>query len=194
MSDVEDLRRQLGETQAVVRELQQELGRVKDIQEVQWLINHYTALHDEAMHDLKARKEWGELFATEGVAVYPFGTHKGREGKADWAFGGVSYFERCTLLSSNFDIKFADDRQTAWVRTNCIAQWNKKKEQLDDHFDEGGFYHWTVVKENKQWRVGRVELTITWTLGDDPTGVGPKSNGVHNGGHNGVQNGVNTRV
>lgn len=183
MTSLEELQSQITTTNNLLLSLQQELQEVKDIQAVQHLLNHYTALHDEAMHDLKKRDEWESLFATEGVAVYPFGTHRGRSGVGQWAFGGVSYFQVCQLLSSNFDITFSDDRQTAFVRTNCIAQWMKIKSRLDDHFDEGGFYHWELVKEAGQWKIARVELTITWTLGDDPTGVGPKAHSVDSQSH-----------
>jgi hypothetical protein len=52
----------------------------------------------------------------------------------------------------------------------------KKKEEFDDHFDEGGFYHWVLRREDDgNWRIEDVHLTITWTTGDDPTGVGPKT-------------------
>jgi hypothetical protein len=126
---------------AAVKLLQQQLSDVQDIQAVQWLLNHYTALHDDACFDLAKRQEWESLFAEDGVAVYPFGQHKGRAGKGSWAFSSVQYFERCQLLSSNFDISFSPDRRKAHVRTNCIAQWVKKKEIHHDHFDEGKHRH-----------------------------------------------------
>ncbi|KIX01394.1 uncharacterized protein Z518_09120 [Rhinocladiella mackenziei CBS 650.93] len=68
------------------------------------------------------------LFAEDGIAIYPYGQHHGRQGKGAGAFGGVSYFERCQLLSSNFDIEFSPNRKRAYVRTNCIAQWMKRRE------------------------------------------------------------------
>lgn len=175
MATLENLQAQLQETQATLQSLQTDFREVKEVQSVERLLNHYTALHDEAMYDLKKREEWGNLFAIDGVAIYPFGTHRGREGMGHWAFGGVSYFQLCQLLSSNFDISFSKDWQTAFVRTNCIAQWLKDKSRLDDHFDEGGFYHWELKKEQDQWKIAKVQLTITWTLGEDPTGVGPKA-------------------
>jgi len=122
---------------ADIERLQQQLSAVQDIQSIQWLLNHYTALHDDACFDLAKRQEWENLFADDGVAVYPFGQHKGRAGKGSWAFTSVQYFERCQLLSSNFDISFSPDRKRAHVRTNCIAQWLKNKEIHHDHFDEG---------------------------------------------------------
>ena len=169
VSTIKDLKSQ-------VEELWKRLDHTEDIQAVQRLLNRYTALHDNAVFDLRKRKEWEGLFAVDGVAVYPFGSHKGREGKGEWAFGSVSFFERCQLLSSNFDISFSDHRKMAHVRTNCIAQWVKKKDVLDDHFDEGGFYYWTLRKEwdDGKWYIEHVHLTIVWTAGDDPSGVGPK--------------------
>lgn len=92
-----------------------------------------------------------------------------------WAFGGVSYFEQCQLLSCNFDVTYSSEgREEAFVRTNCIAQW-MKREVDSEHFDDEGFYHWTLKKEEVVWRIKKVHLTITWTTGEDPTGVGPRS-------------------
>ncbi|KIW13729.1 hypothetical protein PV08_08920 [Exophiala spinifera] len=176
MSQPGDFAAELYSLRDTVRSLQQSLSNVQDIQAVQWLLNHYTALHDEACFDLNKQQEWENLFAEDGVAIYPFGQHKGREGKGAWAFGGVSYFERCQLLSSNFDITFGPGRKQAHVRTNCIAQWMKRKDVYHEHFDEGGFYNWILRKDDSgQWKIQQVKLTITWTTGDDPTGVGPKS-------------------
>ncbi|OQU94027.1 SnoaL-like domain-containing protein [Cladophialophora immunda] len=176
MADTEKVLAELASLRATVSSLQKSLSETQDIQAVQWLLNHYTALHDDACFDLDKRQEWEDLFCEDGVAVYPYGQHVGRAGKGAWAFGGVSYFERCQLLSSNFDIEFSPSRKRAYVRTNCIAQWMKKRDVYDDHFDEGGFYHWILRKEaDGKWRIERVHLTITWTTGEDPTGVGPKT-------------------
>lgn len=182
LSELASLRTTVSSLQSSLRETQTSLSRALDIQAIQHLLNHYTALHDDACFDLTKRQEWENLFCVDGVAVYPYGAHMGREGMGSWAFGGVAYFERCQLLSSNFDISFSDEtsRTRAFVRTNCIAQWMKRREVYDDHFDEGGFYHWILRKDNdadgqSRWRIEKVHLTITWTTGEDPTGVGPKS-------------------
>jgi len=171
-----DIRQTVLDLQTTVRHLQSELAKVQDNQAIVALLNRYTALHDEACYDLSKRQQWENLFAVDGVAIYPYGKHEGRKGMGSWAFGGVSYFEQCQLLSSNFDVTYtSNERQEAFVRTNCIAQWMKKREVFSDHFDEGGFYHWTLKKEDGLWRIARVHLTITWTTGEDPTGVGPKT-------------------
>lgn len=49
-------------------------------------------IHDEACNrdapNVKdAQQRWQNLFSVDGVATYPFGSHEGREGKAQWAFG-----------------------------------------------------------------------------------------------------------
>jgi hypothetical protein len=178
LAELASLKTTVSNLQTTLLETQKSLAEARDIQAVQYLINHYTALHDDACFDLAKRAEWESLFCEDGVALYPYGQHVGRAGKGAWAFGGVSYFERCQLLSSNFDIEFSPTRNRAYVRTNCIAQWMKKKEVFDDHFDEGGFYHWVLRKDGEKWGIERVHLTITWTTGDDPTGVGPKSKGL----------------
>jgi hypothetical protein len=176
VAELASLRDAVTALQTSLASTQASLSEARDIQAVQRLLNHYTALHDDACFDLAKRAEWESLFCADGVAVYPYGRHVGRAGKGAWAFGGVAYFERCQLLSSNFDIEFSPGRRRAYVRTNCIAQWMRRKEVFDDHFDEGGFYQWILRKEaDGQWGIERVELTITWTTGEDPTGVGPRT-------------------
>ena len=145
MTSTNALADEVASLRGTVKALQDSLSEVRDIQAIQWLLNHYTALHDDACFDLSKRQEWENLFATDGVAIYPYGQHKGRQGMGQWAFGGVSYFERSQLLSSNFDITFSQSRRNAHVRTSCIAQWIKRREVYDDHFDEGGFYNWTLI-------------------------------------------------
>jgi len=172
MTSIEDIAKELRTLQQKVQTLESELRETKDIQAVQGLLNHYTAIHDLACFDLEKRREWENLFAEDGEATYPYGTHKGRKGMGDWAFQGVSYFEQCQLLSSNFDISFSADRETAYVRTNCIAQWILKLSDISNHFDEGGFYHWTLSRQqDNMWKIKKVHLTINWTTGEDPTGV-----------------------
>ena len=159
MASNEEVLRQLRALEQKVQSLEAELSKTKDIQAVQGLLNHYTAIHDIACFDLDARREWENLFAEDGEATYPYGTHKGRQGMGDWAFQGVSYFEQCQLLSSNFDISFSTDRQTANVRTNCIAQWVKKRSVMSDHFDEGGFYQWTLSRmPDNSWKIQKLSL------------------------------------
>jgi hypothetical protein len=59
------------------------------------------------------------------------------------------------------------------VRANVIAQFIKKKEVLDQHFDEGGYYNWVLRKEESgEWKIASVDLILTWTFGEDPSGVG----------------------
>jgi hypothetical protein len=158
---------------ATIQDLQRQLQEVKDVQDVQALLNHYAALHDEAFFDLNARAQWENLYTHDGFAKYPFGTHSGREGMGAWAFSGVSFFERCQVLSSNFHTTFSADRRTANVRANVIAQFIKKKEVLDQHFDEGGYYNWVLRKEESgEWKIASVDLILTWTFGEDPSGVG----------------------
>ena len=71
--------------QAKVESLEKRLNHTQDIQAIEYLLNHYTALHDDAVSDLDKRREWEGLFAKDGIAVYPFGSHQGRAGKGDWA-------------------------------------------------------------------------------------------------------------
>jgi hypothetical protein len=159
-----------------IQTLKRQLEELQDIEAIRRLIDHYTALHDQAFYDLKARQQWEDLFASDAHVKYAFGEHKGREGLGEWAWGpAVSYYEQCHLQSSNFDISFSDDQhqQLSFVRSNCITHWLPKLDSLHKHFDVGGVYHWTIRRTTggKKWEIWKLDLDVAWTSGRDFAGV-----------------------
>jgi hypothetical protein len=169
----------------LVVQLQQKLQNLEDREAIRTLIDHYTALHDQAFTNLVARQEWENLFAENAEVTYAFGKHKGRKGLGDWAWGpAVSTYPQCHLQSSNFDISLGEDGETAFVRSNCITHWLYNAEVLNQHFDAGGVYEWMLVKEDHVWRIKKLSLKVAWTHGFDLAGVSgaakiqPSSNGV----------------
>ena len=172
------------ELERLVVHLQHAVQTLEDREAIRTLLDRYTALHDQAFTDLTARQKWEHLFTEDAEVSYAFGKHKGRENLGDWAWGpSVSTYAQCHLQSSNFDILINQDGNTSVVRSNCITHWLYKRGVLDQHFDAGGVYHWTMVKEDQLWKIQKLDLKVAWTDGFDLAGVSrgetslPDSNG-----------------
>ena len=156
----------------LVFQLQQKLQTLEDREAIRSIIDHYTALHDQAFTNLVARQKWENLFAEDAQVSYAFGSYKGKSGLGNWAWGpSVSTYPQCHLQSSNFDIAVNEDGKTAFVRSNCITHWLYDKDVLSQHFDAGGVYQWILVKEDQVWRIKKLDLKVAWTHGLDLAGV-----------------------
>lgn len=156
----------------LVVQLQQTVQTLEDREAIRTLIDRYTALHDQAFTDLVARQKWENLFAEDAEVSYAFGKYKGRKGLGEWAWGpSVSTYAQCHLQSSNFDISIGQEGNTAVVRSNCITHWLYDRDVLDQHFDAGGVYQWTLLKEGRLWKIHKLDLKVAWTYGFDLAGV-----------------------
>lgn len=156
----------------LVVQLQRTVQVLEDREAVRALLDRYTALHDQAFTDLDARQKWEDLYAEDAEVAYAFGSYKGKKGLGEWAWGpSVSTYPQCHLQSSNFDISLGQEADTATVRSNCITHWLYDKDNLAQHFDAGGVYHWTMVKENGVWKIRKLNLKVVWTHGFDLAGV-----------------------
>jgi len=167
---------QLITLEKIIQALQRQVQALQDVDAVRRLIDHYTALHDQAFHNLDARQQWEDLFAEDALVKYAFGEFNGRTGLGAWAWGpAVSDYDQCHLQSSNFDVSFSDDGELAFVRSNCITHWLVKREVLDVHFDAGGVYHWKMKRGKEgSWLIWKLELAVAWTTGIDTAGVSGK--------------------
>ncbi|KAJ9615904.1 hypothetical protein H2200_001981 [Cladophialophora chaetospira] len=158
------------ELEKLVAQLQQTVQTLEDREAIRTLLDHYTALHDQAFTDLVARQKWENLFAEDAEVTYAFGTYSGRKGLGDWAWGpSVSTYAQCHLQSSNFDISI--EGNTSVVRSNCITHWLYDRGVLDQHFDAGGVYQWKLIKEDRIWKIQKIDLKVAWTKGFDLAGV-----------------------
>lgn len=162
----------LSELETALKHLQQTVQTLQDREAIRTLIDRYTALHDKAFKDLVARQDWESLFSEDCEVSYAFGNYKGREGLGEFAWGpSVAIYPQCQLQSSNFDIYLNQDATSAVVRSNCITHWLYDSSVLDQHFDAGGVYQWTLVKENRLWKIQKLNLKVAWTHGFDLGGV-----------------------
>jgi hypothetical protein len=160
------------ELERLVVQLQQAVQTLEDREAIRTLLDRYTALHDQAFTDLVARQKWENLFTEDAEVSYAFGKYKGRKGLGDWAWGpSVSTYALCHLQSSNFDISLSQEGNTSVVRSNCITHWLYDSGVLDQHFDAGGVYHWTLVKEDRLWKIQKLDLKVAWKKGFDLAGV-----------------------
>lgn len=160
------------ELERIVVQLQQAVQTLEDREAIRTLLDRYTALHDQAFTDPVARQKWENLFTEDAEVSYAFGRYKGRKGLGDWAWGpSVSTYSQCHLQSSNFDISLSPQGNTSAVRSNCITHWLYDRGVLDQHFDAGGVYHWILVKEDRLWKIQKLDLKVAWTHGFDLAGV-----------------------
>ncbi|KAK5061383.1 hypothetical protein LTR84_007925 [Exophiala bonariae] len=160
------------ELEKLVVHLQRTVQTLQDREAIRTLLDRYTALHDQAFTDLDARQKWEDLYAQDAEVTYAFGSYRGKKGLGEWAWGpSVSTYPQCHLQSSNFDISLDQDGNTAAVRSNCITHWLYDRDNLAQHFDAGGVYHWTMVKEDGVWKIWKLNLKVAWTHGFDLAGV-----------------------
>lgn len=160
------------ELERLVVKLQQTVQTLEDREAIRSLLDRYTALHDQSFTDVVARQKWENLFAEDAEVSYAFGSYKGRKGLGEWAWGpSVSTYAQCHLQSSNFDISLGQEGTTSVVRSNCITHWLYDRGNLDQHFDAGGVYQWTMVKEDGVWKIQKLDLKVAWTHGFDLAGV-----------------------
>jgi len=64
------------------------------------LCNTYAYTLDSTMMDLKVAEDWANLFTEDCVVTYPFGTHCGRKGLAQFGMIAESRFKRMLVRVS----------------------------------------------------------------------------------------------
>ncbi|KAL7622423.1 hypothetical protein AAE478_007928 [Parahypoxylon ruwenzoriense] len=136
------------------------------------LLNEYAYTLDSTSVDVAVAETWASLFTDDGEATYPFGTHKGKEGLAEWAMTGETRFYRMQHLQSNFTITFESD-DVAHGRASCICTHGSHEIDLSKHFMVGGYYYFSFRRERTEqgdhWKISRLILDTNWEAGD---GVG----------------------
>jgi hypothetical protein len=58
------------------------------------LLNEYSYILDSTSVDVAVSSTWSSLFTEDGEATYPFGSHKGRAGLAEWGMTAETRFYR----------------------------------------------------------------------------------------------------
>ena len=63
-------------------------------QQIVNLLNEYAYTLDVCMVDPEASQQWAALFVNDCNITYPFGTHIGTKGLADWCLNAETRFQR----------------------------------------------------------------------------------------------------
>ena len=75
-------------------------------QRISDLINEYCYILDSTSVDGAVFQAWASLFTDDGEATYPFGTHKGHDGLAEWASTAETRFYRMQVCDSPTGLAF----------------------------------------------------------------------------------------
>ncbi|MEO3826404.1 nuclear transport factor 2 family protein [Actinomadura sp. B10D3] len=119
--------------------------------------------------DRKQFADWAACFTEDVRITMPFASHEGQEGLEEWGRNGLSHYEVTEHLYGNIQIVVNGDHATG--RSNFWAACTNSRADLTRHFDEGGSYTWEFERGAQGWRISRLDLDVTWTTGDDETGL-----------------------
>ncbi|KIW22752.1 uncharacterized protein PV07_11018 [Cladophialophora immunda] len=145
-------------------------------QQITNLLNEYAYVLDACMVDHAAAHKWAALFTEDCAVTYPFGSHRGRDGLAQWAMNAETRFYRMlknlpaysitqkVLLSriaakhltptriqhssSNVTISFTSEN-TAHARSALHAICGTDGDDIGKVFQEGGYYYWSFRREDQ---------------------------------------------
>ncbi|KAI0182750.1 hypothetical protein EV127DRAFT_487811 [Xylaria flabelliformis] len=147
------------------------------------LLNEYCYTLDATSVDTSISEIWSSLFTEDGEATYPFGTHKGRKGLAEWGMTAETRFYRMQHLQSNFTVTF-ESNDVAHGRTACICTHGSDENDLSKHFMVGGYYYFTFRRvhdgPDNYWKISRLILDTNWESGAS-LGLFEKREGNHEG-------------
>ncbi|KIX92165.1 uncharacterized protein Z520_12158 [Fonsecaea multimorphosa CBS 102226] len=153
-------------------------------QQITTLLNEYAYVLDACMVNHTAAHKWAGLFTDDCDVTYPFGSHRGRDGLAEWAMTAETRFYRMLHSSSNMTISFTSDT-TAHARSALHAICGTHDNDIGQVFQEGGYYYWSFRKDHPDhdhghlqgrgqgqgqgrgtWRISYLFLDVNWTSGD----------------------------
>jgi uncharacterized protein (TIGR02246 family) len=101
------------------------------------------------------------LYAQDGELVTPWGSHRGRDGLAEYIRGDLGAFAGLHHVSAGHEIEVAPDRQTARARMTLLAT-HVLDEEGTDFTTVGGHYDVDLVREDGAWRLSRVRIQPAW--------------------------------
>lgn len=154
--------------------LEEKINYLYERQRITDLLNEYAYTLDYAMVDHSfAEKRWVPLFTHDCEVTYPFGTHRGREGLGEWCLAAETRFQRMMHMSSNMAVVF-ESSTAAHARSTLFAVCGIEKHDIGKTFSEGGYYYWSMRKENErdeedesgEWKLSSLNLDVNWTHGD----------------------------
>lgn len=164
----------------------EKLITVWEQQQITNLVSDYMYILDAIMVDPTNARVWEKLFTDDCEVTYPFGTHYGKAGMAQFCLNAETRFARMMHLSTNIVIRFPEGEgnqargellRVAHGRSNLYTACGLDEKDLNQNFQEGGWYYWSFRKEDDgQWKISHLFLDVNWTVG--------KNQGLTAGHHN----------
>ena len=135
--------------------------------DLRWLVDR--ARISELLHryafdiDTRSWDSWKKLFLPDVIGEYPAVTYRGR----DELTAGISRIDRWAAtqhLSTNHQIEIDGDRarSVSYLQAVHVPQAGAKHE----HYDMGGWYLHEFVRTPAGWRISRLKLVQSWSLGE----------------------------
>jgi SnoaL-like domain len=92
-------------TEAKPQTVEEKVGYLYERRQVEDLLNTYGYVLDTCMVRPEAADAWVDLFTDDCELTYPFGTHRTKNGLAEWCLAAETRFKRmavCTGLRCNY--------------------------------------------------------------------------------------------
>ncbi|HWH26264.1 MAG TPA: nuclear transport factor 2 family protein [Pseudolysinimonas sp.] len=119
--------------------------------------------------DQKDFDSWPDILTDDIVVEFPFASHTGRDGIAEWGRNALAIFEATFHMQSNLILEI--DGDTARGRTTAWAVGIARAESRRRTFEEGGVYQWTFRRTSEGWRIAKLSFAATWATDMDNTGL-----------------------
>jgi uncharacterized protein (TIGR02246 family) len=101
------------------------------------------------------------LYAQDGELVTPWGSHRGRDGLAEYIRGDLGGFPGLHHVSAGHEIEVAADGRTARARMTLLAT-HVLDEEGTRFSTVGGHYDVDLIREEGAWRLRRVRINPAW--------------------------------
>lgn len=120
--------------------------------------------------DTKDWNGYADLFDEDGLTEIPVTlpdgsrvSHKGREGKAQWAANGLASFVYTHHMSTNHLITIDGDTATT---TSYVQSVHRKSDDPSEVWELGGWYKCSIRRTADGWKFTHVRLDMVWEIGE----------------------------
>jgi hypothetical protein len=157
---------------ADIAELAGRVRRLSDVSDLRDLVDRYLrSLDDGHFDDAWARS----LFTADAVLTFPVGSHRGRDGLAQFTDGIMRRWARTLHHGSTCSAEVTgDDAAVTWnLFASHVHAGSPPPPAPSDVFHLGGVFTAAAVRTVEGWRFRRLSLRITWAAGAAAGGVPP---------------------
>ena len=115
-------------------------------------------------------EEWSHALTDDVVIELPYAKRSGISGLVDWTRSNLEQYSATVHMLTNVEVSFSDPDH-AVARANLWTARIPRGGSRDDHLDDGGYYEWTLRREDQEWRISSLRLNIVWVTGHYPDSV-----------------------